>query len=39
MYAYVVATGALGVLINIGVRTLERRLLRWHFSVRGEAAA
>lgn len=39
MYAYVVATGALGVLINIGVRMLERRLLHWHPSVRGEVAA
>jgi ABC-type nitrate/sulfonate/bicarbonate transport system permease component len=36
MYAYVVATGALGVLINVGVRRVERRLLRWHPSVRGE---
>ncbi|NYH55081.1 ABC-type nitrate/sulfonate/bicarbonate transport system permease component [Nocardiopsis arvandica] len=39
VYALIVATGALGVLINIGVRVLERRVLRWHTSVRGEATA
>jgi ABC-type nitrate/sulfonate/bicarbonate transport system permease component len=36
MYALVVVTGILGVAINIGARTLERRLLSWHQSVRGE---
>lgn len=36
MYALVLATGLLGVVINIGVRTLERRLLSWHTSVRSE---
>jgi ABC-type nitrate/sulfonate/bicarbonate transport system permease component len=38
MYALVLATGALGVVVNIGVRRVERRLLRWHSSVRGEVA-
>jgi ABC-type nitrate/sulfonate/bicarbonate transport system permease component len=36
-YALVLATGLLGLLINVGVRVLERRLLSWHQSVRGEA--
>ncbi|MDW5330279.1 ABC transporter permease [Plantactinospora sp. KLBMP9567] len=36
MYALVVVTGLLGVLINIGARLVERRLLSWHQSVRGE---
>ncbi|WP_028647652.1 ABC transporter permease [Nocardiopsis sp. CNT312] len=39
VYALIVATGILGVLINMGVRVLERRVLRWHTSVRGEATA
>lgn len=38
-YALVLATGLLGLLINVGVRMLERRLLGWHQSVRGEATA
>ncbi|SIO89037.1 ABC transporter permease [Nocardiopsis sp. JB363] len=37
VYAWIIATGILGVVINIGVRALERRVLRWHTSVRGEA--
>lgn len=36
-YALVLATGLLGLVINLGVRLLERRLLAWHQSVRGEA--
>lgn len=36
MYALVLVTGILGVLVNLGARRLERRLLRWHPSVRGE---
>lgn len=39
MYALVVATGLLGVVINLGARFLERRMLAWHESVRGEVAA
>ncbi|MFK0018988.1 ABC transporter permease [Streptomyces sp. NPDC090798] len=36
MYALVVVTGLLGLLINVGARTVERRALAWHQSVRGE---
>ncbi|GIF07415.1 ABC transporter permease [Actinoplanes siamensis] len=36
MYALIVVTGALGVVINLLTRTGERRLLAWHQSVRGE---
>jgi ABC-type nitrate/sulfonate/bicarbonate transport system permease component len=39
MYALVLATGLLGVLINLLARWVERRVLSWHPSVRGEAAA
>lgn len=35
-YALVIATGLLGMVINLGVRFAERRLLSWHQSVRGE---
>jgi ABC-type nitrate/sulfonate/bicarbonate transport system permease component len=38
MYALIVVTGALGVLINLLTRTGERRLLAWHQSVRGEVS-
>lgn len=38
VYALVVATGAIGVLVNVVLRVLERYLLRWHTSVRGEVA-
>ncbi|MDH6454221.1 MULTISPECIES: ABC transporter permease [unclassified Streptomyces] len=38
MYALIVVTGLLGLLINVGARTLERRALAWHQSVRGEVA-
>jgi len=36
MYALVVVTGVLGVLINLGARAVERWALSWHQSVRGE---
>ena len=36
MYALVLAAGLIGVLLNVGVRVLERRLLAWHSSVRSE---
>jgi ABC-type nitrate/sulfonate/bicarbonate transport system permease component len=36
LYALVVVTGLIGVLINIAARVAERRLLAWHQSVRGE---
>ncbi|MFD5628244.1 MULTISPECIES: ABC transporter permease [unclassified Streptomyces] len=38
MYALLVVTGLLGLLINVGARTVERRALAWHQSVRGEVA-
>jgi ABC-type nitrate/sulfonate/bicarbonate transport system permease component len=38
-YALIVATGMIGVLINVTVRVLERRALAWHSSVRGELLA
>lgn len=37
VYALVLATGLLGVVINMLVRVAEKRLLSWHQSVRGEA--
>lgn len=36
MYALVLATGLIGVVINVVVRTVERRVLAWHTSVRSE---
>lgn len=36
MYALVLATGIIGVIINIGMRLIEKRVLRWHSSVRGD---
>ena len=36
MYALVLATGLIGVAINLLMRALERRVLSWHVSVRGE---
>ncbi|GII85505.1 nitrate ABC transporter permease [Sphaerisporangium siamense] len=38
MYALVVLAGLVGIAVNLGVRVLERRVLAWHPSVRGEAA-
>ncbi|WP_406005763.1 ABC transporter permease [Streptomyces sp. NBC_00637] len=38
MYALIVVTGVLGLLINVGARTVERHALAWHQSVRGEVA-
>lgn len=39
IYALILVTGILGVLINLVARFAERRALRWHASVRSEAAA
>ncbi|GAA5165479.1 ABC transporter permease [Ornithinimicrobium tianjinense] len=39
MYALVIATGLLGVLINVVFRAVERRALSWHPSVRAEVAS
>lgn len=36
MYALVLATGLIGVLINALMRLIERRILSWHSSVRSE---
>jgi ABC-type nitrate/sulfonate/bicarbonate transport system permease component len=38
-YALVIVVGLIGVLVNLFARLLERRLLRWHPSVRREVAA
>jgi ABC-type nitrate/sulfonate/bicarbonate transport system permease component len=38
-YALVVVTGLLGVAVNLLARALERRVLAWHTSVRGEVPA
>jgi ABC-type nitrate/sulfonate/bicarbonate transport system permease component len=37
MYAYVIVSAILGLIVNGGFWALQRRLLRWHPSVRGEA--
>ena len=39
VYALVVLTGLIGIAVNLGVRLLERRVLAWHPSVRGEVPA
>lgn len=39
MYALILATGILGVIINLAARGVEKRVLSWHTSVRGELAA
>ncbi|MEH1031412.1 ABC transporter permease [Micromonospora profundi] len=36
LYALVVVTGLLGLLVNLVFRFVERRVLSWHQSVRGE---
>ncbi|WP_271395641.1 ABC transporter permease [Neomicrococcus lactis] len=36
MYALILATGLLGVLINLVMRFIEKKTLGWHPSVRGE---
>ncbi len=37
MYALVLTTGLLGVLINAGFRFIQKRWLSWHSSIRSEA--
>ncbi|MDQ1289669.1 MAG: hypothetical protein QG622_3235 [Actinomycetota bacterium] len=39
VYGLIMVTGLLGLLVNVGVRAVERRRLAWHISVRGEVAA
>lgn len=36
LYALVLVTGFLGLLVNVGTRAIERRVLHWHPSVRRE---
>jgi ABC-type nitrate/sulfonate/bicarbonate transport system permease component len=38
MYALVVVTGLIGVTVNVVARQAERRMLRWHPSIRREVA-
>lgn len=38
-YGLIMVTGVLGLVVNVGVRAVERRVLRWHVSVRGEVAS
>ncbi len=37
MYALILATGMIGVIINFVMRLIERKTLAWHSSIRGEA--
>jgi len=39
LYALVLVTGLLGLLVNLATRVVERRVLHWHPSVRRETAA
>jgi ABC-type nitrate/sulfonate/bicarbonate transport system permease component len=39
MYALVIVTGLMGVTINVAARAIEKRVLRWHPSVRNAIAA
>lgn len=39
MFALVLATGLIGLAINLAARAVERRVLAWHTSVRLEASA
>jgi ABC-type nitrate/sulfonate/bicarbonate transport system permease component len=36
VYALVIVTGLLGVIVNLGARALERRTLSWHSSLRAD---
>jgi ABC-type nitrate/sulfonate/bicarbonate transport system permease component len=38
LFAIVIVTGILGVTVNMLARSVEKRVLRWHPSVRGETA-
>jgi ABC-type nitrate/sulfonate/bicarbonate transport system permease component len=33
-YALVIVVGLIGVTVNVGARAVERRVLRWHTSIR-----
>ena len=39
VYVYVVVAGLLGLIVNLLFRMIERRVLSWHQSVRGEDVA
>lgn len=39
MYAFVIVTGVLGVLVNVLARAVERRALHWHPSIRREVVS
>ena len=39
MYALIVATGMIGVIINLAMRLIEKRVLAWHSSIRSEVVA
>nr|WP_240779537.1 ABC transporter permease [Nonomuraea zeae] len=39
MYALVIVVGLIGVAVNVAARAIERRALRWHPSIRREAAS
>lgn len=38
MYGYVIVAGIIGVIVNLGARALERRVLAWHPSMRLDSA-
>ena len=38
MYAYIIVAGIIGVIVNVGARALERRVLGWHPSMRLDSA-
>ncbi|MDX6348829.1 MAG: hypothetical protein QOF84_3619 [Streptomyces sp.] len=38
VYALITVAGCVGVVVNLAVRALERRVLAWHPSVRGESS-
>jgi ABC-type nitrate/sulfonate/bicarbonate transport system permease component len=39
MYALIIVTGVIGVVVNLAARAMERRSLHWHTSMRTEALA
>jgi ABC-type nitrate/sulfonate/bicarbonate transport system permease component len=39
VYGLILVTGLLGLAVNVGLRSLERRVMAWHVSVRGEVGA
>lgn len=39
MYALIIATGLIGVIVNVAVRMIEKRVLHWHPSIRRESVA